>query len=298
MRRSFFQALALMIGVSSIASPIAVRADVFRTVGLGLQSAGFDVRGQSNPASGGYEFLVNNQFQNRQFDFGAWDLTLNGPISTQFSTGGRVLSNLDVALTTALNSDAGAQPLTYELNYDAGAQATKITGSLLVDANLNLNAFGFYDLGLNYSTRQTVVNSGTVSNSTTDFDSDLGPINVRGNIFADALAAITDPLFAAARQPNPFEMFSGANQLKLAIQAQGDALLASLGAGLADAPSASALRGTTSGFVGPQVPRAGGLTASNSSPGSQNVGVVPEPPVLLLMLLGIPALLGLRRRAA
>jgi len=298
MRRNSFHRLALTLVAVVTASPIAVRADVFRTVGLGLEAAGFDVRGQRNPASGGLDFLINNQFQDRTFDFGAWDLTLNGPISTQLSTGGRVLSNLDVALTTALNSDAGAEPLTYELNFDAGAQATRITGSLLVDADLNLNAFGFYDLGLNYSTRQTVVNSGTVSNSTTDFDADLGPINVRGNIFADALAAITDPLFAAARQPNPFEFFSGANQLKLAIQAQGDALLASLGAGLADAPSASALRGTNSGFVGPQVPRAGGLTSSNSSTGSPNAGVVPEPPVLLLMLLGIPALLGLRRRTA
>lgn len=298
MRRSSFQTLALMLGVNLMVSPISIRADVFRTVGLGLQSAGFDVRGQSNRASGGYDFLVNNQFQDRTFDFGAWDLTLDGPISTQFSTGGRVLSNLDVALTTALNSDAGAEPLTYELNYDVGAQATRITGSLLIDADLNLNAFGFYDLGLNYSTRQTVVNSGTVSNSTTDFDADLGPINIRGNIFADALAAITDPLFAAAGQPNPFEQFSGANQLKQAIKAQGDALLASLGAGLADAPSASTLRGASSGFVGPAILRTGGLSSAQTSTGSPNTGVVPEPPVLLLMLLGIPALLGLRRRAA
>lgn len=298
MQRGCGHTLARAFAAAVLTASGAARADVFRNVGLGLEAAGFDIRGQRNVASGGYDFLINNQFQDRTFDFGAWDLTLDGPISTQLTVGGRILSNLDVALTTALSADANAQPLTYELNYDVGAQATRITGSLLIDADLNLNAFGFYDLGVNYSTRQTVVNSGTVSNSETDYDADLGPINIRGNIFADALAAITDPLFDASGRPNPFEQFSGANQLKQAIQAQGDALLASLGAGLAEAPSPTTLRGSSSGFVGPQIPRPiGAAVASGTVPGS-NPGVVPEPPVLLLMLLGIPALLGLRRRAA
>jgi len=298
-------------------------AGVWNGVATGLGAAGFDIRGGHNVLSGGSDVLVTNTFQGQKFDFGALELTLNGPLSLDFSTGGRLLPGVDVALTTAASSDVNATPLSYNLNFDVGGQQTSITGTLLIDGAVSLNRLGWYELNIDTSSRQTVVNDGRFDNGQKNFDFDVGPINVRGNIFADMLAAVTDPFFKAANTENIFAGFSGQARLKEVLTARVEEAVTGF-AGDVNAPSRTAqgLSPFAELFVlGPndpstvevrpsdrQLAEVGAFDQTNAArspihPASGRfttpapAGVVPEPSVLLLMLLTVPAILFRRRRS-
>jgi len=153
-----------------------------------------------------------------------------------------------------------------------------VTGSTLIDADFSINALGFYDLTLTYSSRRTVQQEG-IENDTQTYDSDIGPIDVSGNIFADALALITDPYFEQTGQPNPFSALSKTlidlNPLELfdapAFADLDQNFLAEIG---------ERGRGRNPNPGVPRGPHGGPLHA-----------VVPEPTVLVLLLLGVPVLI-------
>ncbi len=288
--------VAAMALLFAACGPTAARGDVFRDVAFGLGYAGFNIQGARNHLSGGADFLINNNFVGNALDFGPWDLTLQGPISLQVSTGGRQLSQFNISLTTALNRDGLAEPLGYALNYDVGAQSTKVSGTLLLDADLSLNGFGFYDLQLTYSSRQDVERDGrfTAADSTHDFD--VGPINISGNIFADALAMLTAPLFEQAGQANPFDSFSGRAQLTEVLRASASQTQSLLVSG--DDPGDTSLTMMNFGPVGGPLnavnnPLPAGNTFGSIARGTPGAPV-PEPATLVLMLLALPAVL-LRR---
>jgi len=266
-------------------------ADVFHDVGTGLAFAGFDVRGNRNPLSGGADLLITNTFNGSPFDFGAWDLSFQGPVSLQVSTGGRYLSQFDISLTTAVDNRSTPSPLSYVFNYDVGGQSTNVTGSALIDADFSLNGFGFYKLTVDYSSRQTVDRNGQVVTDQSEFDSDFGPITISGNVFTDVLAIVTDPLFQQNGGTNPFASLSPTARLINADPAQQQELLkalVTLGDGSSDPPSAFGRNGGA-GLNG--LPP--GLTLAAERSNGRSFGlVVPEPPVVGLLLLGIPVILG------
>ena len=105
-------------------TPLA-RGDLVENATLGLSALGFDLRGTRNPIGNDIDLLITNSFRGDSLNLGVWDLTLNGPISLQMSAGGRVLSRLDFALNTAVDSDRQSVPLTYELFFDVGGQSRR-----------------------------------------------------------------------------------------------------------------------------------------------------------------------------
>ena len=250
------------------------RAGFIEDAAFGLGYVGFDIQGQRMPLTGGFDVLVSRDFIGNPLDFGPWDVTLQGPLSLSVNYGGRAVREWEVGLNTASTENSANAPLNYVLNYDAGGQETQITGNLLIDSNVAINQFGFYEIELAYSSRQTVVRDGRFANDETDFDFDVGPIVVSGNIYADILAALTDPLFDAAGRQNPFESFSATSKINDAMQTA-FADLEQLLAGTLDAGSAATLLAATTS-------RATGH-------------VVPEPPILFLMAVAVPLLLGRRR---
>jgi len=301
------------------------RAGVWDGVATGLGAAGFDIRGGHNVLSGGTDLLITNTFQGRKFDFGATELTLSGPLSLDFSTGGRLLPGVDVALTTAASSDLNATPLSYNLNFDVGGQQSSISGTLLIDGAVSLNRLGWYELNIDTSSRQTVVNDGRFDNGQKTFDFDVGPINVRGNIFADMLAAVTDPFFKAANTQNIFAGFSGQARLKQVLNTRLEDAVTGFAGGVT---ASSRTVQTLSPFADLFVLSPTDLSAEEVRPSDRQLaeaavfdhadnarspshsalsrfdttapapaGVVPEPSVLLLMLLGVPAILSRRRRS-
>lgn len=286
---------------------------MIRNVAVGLGAAGFDIRGGRNILSDGFDILVTNSFNGALFDFGVAELILTGPLSMEVSTSNRLLPSLDIAFTTAIDSRRNPTPLNYDFVFDVGAQQTNVTGSILMDASLSINQFGWYDLDLRYSSRQTVDNDGRFSNATIENDFDIGPISVRGNIFADMLAAVTDPFFEATNTPNLFASFSGRERFKQIMEQQNnlsseaasllpgwssngalftDVIGPSNGSTPTPARSDSVFQAVASDPTGFN---ASGLAGSPVMPNS-SAGVIPEPTVLILMLLGIPAIFARRRR--
>lgn len=283
------------IALSLGAAATPARGDVFNDIAIGLDYAGFnfigtqnvEIIGRENLLSGGADFLTSVNFPGTVLDFGPWDLTLQGPVSFAVSTGGRLLNTLDISFQTALSADAIATPLRYELELDSGNQLSTIGGTLLIDGDMSINGFGFYDLTFTYSSRQDVTRDGRYADDLEASDFDVGPIHVRGNLFADALALVAAPFFETAGQSNPFMSFSGSAQLKQILEAESSAALARLAAD-GDVFSNDA-RATLS--LADTVDR----PAARVGVGEAH-GVIPEPPVLLLLLLGIPAMLVRRPR--
>lgn len=235
----------------------SLHADTVHNVATALDFAGFDARGSRNPLSGGIDLLINRQFNGNLFDFGGTEVALQGPISLQMSTGGRLLPEFDISFSTSLNNRSQVSPLNFSYVSDLGPQSTVVTGSMLIDGDFSIDALGFYDLSITSSRRNTVTREGIVDDTGT-FDSDLGPIVMSGNIFVDALGVLVDPLFEQADRDNPFTNL---------------AKLIDLGAG----PTGEANRSFDS--LQPPV----GLT--------ENGAVVPEPTVLVLLVLGLPVVI-------
>lgn len=248
--------IVLLSAFSSVA-----HADAVHNVATALDYAGFDARGSRNPVSGGIDLLINRQFNGNVFDFGNAELAVQGPVSLQLSTGGRIIPSFEASFSTALNDRSQATPLNYNYSSDIGLQSTTLSGSTLVDATFSINALGFYNLDITSSNRNTVTREGAVSDTTT-IDSDIGPLSISGNIFVDALAAVTDPLFEQAGKPNPF-----------------DALSKRIG----DLPNHG--RGSL-------------ITSTLPMPSSRSAhAIVPEPTVLAMLLVGWPALAWFSRRS-
>ena len=166
------------------------------------------MQGNRNPLSGGVDLLLAESFAANPFDFGPWDLTFQGPISLAVSTGGRALPGLDISFTSAADTLTVPTPLSYVLNFDTGAQSSQVSGSVLIDGDFSINKFGYYDLSFVYSSRQDVDREGRFATDEATNDFDIGPINISGNIYADILGAITQPLYDRAGRENIFIQFS------------------------------------------------------------------------------------------
>lgn len=266
--------LALTTGVSTS------RADIFENILLGLTETGFNFVGNENLLSGGADLVVTRTFNGETLDFGATELTLFGTPTFTFSTGGRGLQVMDFSLNTA------NQPLRYTLISDAGSQRTAINGSFLMDLTGSINSFGFYDLTLDVSSRQDVTQDGRFSGETFENDFDLGPISVRGNMFADLLGALTDPVFQILGVENFFYSFSGAARFQDQLDQLGLAGLdlGSLTGSLFGDPAAL---GGLSKSINDMHLAAGQLDAMTTDPSQgQRLAAVPEPATLMLLLAG------------
>ena len=206
MRRSGFYLTLLAATWLAVGPATSARGGIWEGVTLGLSRAGFNFQSNRNFASGGADYLINNNFVGNTLNLGIGDLTLLGPVSLSVNSGTRFVNTLDISFRTAVDNGVlrSATPLSYILNFDSGSQSSAITGSLFLDANLSMNGFGFYDFDFRYSSRQNVDREGRVTDSGGEFDSDIGPINISGNIYADILALVTAPFLKprASRTPS------------------------------------------------------------------------------------------------
>lgn len=269
-----------VLAVSAWATP--ARADLFGNVVLGLDAAGFQVTGAPNPLSGGRITQINRTFVGETLDFGATELSLLGPISMSFSHGGRTIQTFDLSFSTL------GQPFQYVYSADTGGQETLISGSFALDGDFSINSFGFYDLTLFFSSRQDITTEGRFSNvEGEEQEFDLGPVDISGNIFADVLAALFDPVFEAAGSQNVFASFSSRGGLDQSLfstiqgQPAGGSASVNSGQGLATIPEFA--------FVGVGYDPATGLTAAG------NVAPIPEPATACLLLGGLAAIAAHRR---
>lgn len=261
--------------VVSLCAASAAQAGLFKNTVRALEYAGFNFIGEKNPLSGGADLALVRNFNNETLDFGATELTLTGPLQFTFSTGGRGLEVLDVSLST------NNRPLTYSLITDVGGQKTQVDGNFLLNATGSMNSFGWYDFEFQYSVREQIIQDGRFANGEEYMDFDIGPIDVSGNIFADMLAVLFDPLFTSLGTENIFASFSGRYQAMEELNRRlADSRLSALGLDSLGEMSASMV---------PAEPMTLDMVSADRS-------YVPDPSTLLLLLGGAPVVYALRRR--
>jgi len=290
-----------VLGLTLLTLPAVAQAGTFEKVLFGLSEAGFNFVAEPNYISGGNDLIVSQTFSGQTLDFGATELTLAGSPTFTFTTGGRGLDLLEVSLNT------GGSPFNYTLSTDTGNQISTITGSFLLDASAKVNEFGYYDLVFDVSSRQSINNEGRFSNDSTTQDFDIGPINVRGNLYADLLAAVTDPIFKALGTDNVFAQFSSSGQFASQLDAKVAALSAKVKRGealtdeeLAELGSTVSLAGAF-GFEPPDLSFLGDAQLTHDLLNSGDVTLsqpraVPEPATGLLLAAAVPYVLRRRRR--
>jgi hypothetical protein len=190
-----------------IAAP--AQAGLYGEVAKGLSLFDVQLSGEKNLLGDGFTINAAANYNNRKFDFGVADLTLTGAVRASAGYTMRGLPAANFQLTSGLLNQPS--PLTYNFNLFNGVQNLQASGSALVNINAKVNALGFYQESVQISNRGSFDLNG-LGNDKGLTDYDIGPINVQGNIIADALVGLTQPFYAAQGIENPFAKFSGKAQ--------------------------------------------------------------------------------------
>lgn len=286
-RKTSFAAVTCLVTLGLLSVPS--RAGLVSDINRGFQLAGGSYLGDDNVLTGGREFLATNNFSGNSIDFGPWSLTLQGPLSTGFSIANRPFQSFSFSFGTTPTSRTTPSPLTYSLDFNLGDQSGRFSGSLLLDGGGSVDRLGFYTVRLDASSRNTLTRG---DGSSDEFDSNLGPVNIAGNVYVDTIAFLTAPLFEAANIVSPFDSLTARAQIQSIVDTQTNQLLELL------------RNGETPGNRTTQ--RGISLTTESTGPFGTGVldtpiasatgtGIVPEPTVVVLMLAGLPLLL--RRKA-
>jgi hypothetical protein len=292
--------LSAVVLVAILIPASDARGGAFGDVLVGLDFAGFQYTGQNNPLSNGFSASATRNFQNTLLDFGATELTLTGPVGVSLTTSNRGFRTLDFNITAG----APGNPLIYNFVSDTGGTEVNIDGSQVFQVVGSINQFGWYDMRVQLSGRQTVTSTGRFANSDGEvMDFDVGPIDVSGNLFADLLATITDPFYQSAGFENIFASFSGRTARESALDSTVSKLRAKMAAGI-DLTSAEVSRlvtlATTAQLHGDDVPALDFLNLSyGDDPQAQAPVVqraVPEPSTIGMLLLSTWWMTRRRRR--
>lgn len=203
--KSIRHARILAVGAVVLAACTAsVQAEVWRDVVRGMNLLDYNFDAERNYFGKGWDLSATAVYTGQQYDFGFAELSLGSGVS-RFDMGYtlRGIPKAEFSWTT------GGTALPYTLSFNNGIQDFQtVSGSILIDVNTEVNMLGFYDTQIQISNRGTYGTDGFLADQEGDLAFDVGPIDVSGNVFADALAAVTQPFWTAANTENPFTKFS------------------------------------------------------------------------------------------
>jgi hypothetical protein len=198
--------------LASFAAADTVLADLSDDLRYGLQLYGVRFNRGYDPLSKGYQLNVSFTdpntglpfYNDTHFYLGVGDLVMeSGSLNAGLNLSERGVPAARFALST------GNRPLDYRYDSFLMAQDVVIDGSILLDVNTYINQWGFYDVTLQASNRATVTaKDQEIADLFPELDFDIGPINLSGNIYVDALAVVTDPFFERFGMENPFARFN------------------------------------------------------------------------------------------
>ncbi len=224
-------------------------------------------------------FGVDTRGRPEVLDLGPYELELNGSMQATagFTRRGYLVGNVDFTTSN----------LSYRMSNKSGLQDYELTGVLNVQQSMEVNQFGFYTLSLNVNnTNATLTQDGVIARNSEDVSFDVGPINIEGNIYFDALVGLLGAIgvdtsgLTALSPKSPIDRIADAlsAEFNQATQVAGETYSADRARQLL----ASDL------VTGPQQPDA--LVAPV-------INLIPEPGTLVLLALGGVTLTGIRRRA-
>lgn len=295
--------------VSTALAAAPAQAGIGKQVIRSLELMDFRFSGERNFLGDGVTLNTFANWNNRRFDFGNYDLTLTGSMAASAGFTRRGIPEFQFQLNTF------QAPVSYTLDFHTGFQDWTASGSFLANVDTRVNALGFYNQVFHISNRGTFETDGFLMRDTQPLDYDIGPITISGNVYVDAVAALTQPFFSASGTENPFAKISGRSQKEIQARSTRDALLSRMSAGeiLSDTEMNTLVNNVIlSAMLGGRPPDdlfgdliiPPGLLSADAPmilgdamiPGV-SVQQVPEPAALGLMLLGM-GLIPRRRRPA
>lgn len=151
------------------------------------------IRFEENQFGDGWEVLIDRNFgpdstgRPEIFDLGPLELELAGQTNTTlgFTRNGFLIGSLDQVFNN----------VGYRLAVTTGAADATVTGVLNIGNSIDINQFGFYEAVVNVSNDSSSLIVDTLDDDfTEELDFDIGPINVRGNIFLDGFVLLLNNL--------------------------------------------------------------------------------------------------------
>jgi len=231
-----------VVMVMGVCIDTARAGDFWRTAARGLQFAGWvnptgEIGTYNTLVGDGWNFVATRELNGWEIYGGAFGFELGtGSAGTPVSFDTRVqlrrwpIPTVRVNVGTNQTDTTNPTSVSYDFWVNTGFQDVEIVGEGSLDAQIDINAFGFYDIDAFVSNRGTFTIDGVAYSDSGTLDYDMGPVSLSGNIFVDILAAMTAPLFEAAGTSNPLAVFSGRAKLQNQIKER-DLLVARLEAG-------------------------------------------------------------------
>jgi len=181
---------------------VPAEAKLYQDVIRGFELFGYRFSGEQNLLGDGWDVNATAFYNNDTFNLGLGTMNLNGSVLANAGYTLRGIPAGHFSLTT------GGNPLAYSFDVNTGFQDTSIVGSALINIDTDINVLGFYDQTFQISNRGTYATDGFGLNDSGTLDYDIGPINLSGNVYVDALAAVTQPFFDLTGTENPFAKIS------------------------------------------------------------------------------------------
>ncbi|GMV97394.1 MAG: hypothetical protein AMXMBFR83_17520 [Phycisphaerae bacterium] len=299
MNRPRMMALASAVLAVWVAGAPQARAELYKDVARGLALLDFQFSGERNLLGDGITVNTSAFYNNRTFDFGVAQLTLTGQLSASAGFTRRGIPGANFSLNT------GGGNLNYTFTVNNGLQDLTATGTALVNVRANVNALGFYDKQIQISNRGTFTTDGVLLDEGGTLAFDVGPINQSGNLYADLLARLTQPLFEAAGTENFFAKLSDQATKVVEATKNIDFLRARAAAGepLTEAELttlvnntilAAVLGGEPSPDLFARILAGDGVTMTSETPGTA-YQAVPEPVLMTPLALLLLSLRRIRR---
>lgn len=216
MRRFSIPVVLIVLTLGSATADAGLWTNIYRGLDYAATPLGFPITTTSNGTringarsgrlyiapsgvGGGYELQFQRNFgpdatgRLETLRLGALgEVTLNGQIA---ATAGYNNSYLNDGEFKAARASLTVNDLAYNVRTKLGAQDAIIAGNLQVAGNIEINALGFYDLGLNISNTDSELRvDGIAVRDSTDLNFDAGPIVISGNIFVDGAMALLNSL--------------------------------------------------------------------------------------------------------
>lgn len=243
-----------------------------------------------NRAGQGYQLEFDRTFgpdtrgRPEVFDAGPYELQLQGGIQSTLAYTRRYLPT--GSADTTINN------LQYAIRGKSGLQDVQLSGTFNGATSLEINALGFYSLQADIRHLNAQLTLDGVVQDEEDTDFDIGPISIRGNVFLDALGALSrsfgsdaSGLVQEITPKSPIDIISDAieEQLRQAAKLSNIELDESFDF---SAAFAEALQSSDAPTL---------LADVTSERDLPPLGApIPEPAAILL--IGLPALLIIRRR--